>query len=111
MSSAPTDKEAALERTRGIIASSTYLAGLERNQQPTTDPQDLEEDDEVYEGDGEGGLDEKFFEALSRSEQPIAPTPAVCQHVHAMECDNWGICFEPDEQVKARANMAVWEGE
>ena len=111
MSSAPTNTEAALERTRGVIAASTYLAGLERNQQPTADAQDLEEDEEVHEGDGEGGLDEKFFEALSRLEQPITPTPAVCQHVQAMECDNWGICFEPDEQAKTRANMAVWEGE
>jgi hypothetical protein len=88
---APTNEQAALERRKGIIASNTYLAGVERDRHPTEDLQDLEEDEEVHDGDGEGGLEENFFEALSRSEYPIT---ATSQHMQAdqapsqEQCDN-----------------------
>ena len=107
---APTNEEAKQERTRGVIASSTYLAGLERNTQPKEELQDLEEDEEVHEGNGEGGLDDNFFEALSRCEQPIAPIPAVCQRMSAT-LDGWGATFEADQASKERAAQAKWEEE
>jgi hypothetical protein len=107
---APTNEQAALERKRGVICSSTFLAGLERNSKPSEDPQDLEEDDEVHEGDGEGGLDEEFFQAISRSAEPIIPTPAKCQHL-AAGCDGWGMKINPNQEAKDRAREALWEEE
>jgi hypothetical protein len=107
---APTNEQAALERTRGVICSSTFLAGLERNTVPSVDPQDLEEEGEVHEGDGEGGLDEDFFQALSRSAEPITPIPAISQRMSA-GMDAWGAEIEADSAAIERAKEAHWEEE
>lgn len=108
---APTNEQAALERTRGIICSSTFLAGVERNSTPAGDPEDLDDEGEPEEGDGEGGLDKNFFEALSRSEIPLAPTTARFQHVSATQYDGWGMEVEVDQPAKERAKEVVWEEE
>ena len=107
---APTNEQAALERTRGIICSSTFLAGLERNTVPSADLQDLEEEGEVHEGDGEGGLDDDFFQALSRSAEPMTPIPAICQRMSA-GMDAWGAEIEADAAAIERAKEAHWEEE
>jgi hypothetical protein len=110
MASAPTNEEAALERTRGVIASSTYLAGLERNQQPASNLQDLEEEGEVHEGDGEGGLDEGFFQALYRLEHPLASMPAACQHMQGVNVDEWNSASKgkfKGKGTRARLNTAA----
>ena len=107
--SAPTDAEAALERTRGVIASSTYLAGVERERHPSPELQDIEEG-EVHEGDGEGGLDANFFEALSRLEHPIEQAPAVLQHVSA-QLEGNEVEIEPDQGAKEKACLAEWTQE
>jgi hypothetical protein len=107
---APTNEQAALERQRGVICSSTFLAGLERNSKPSDESQDLEEEGEIHEGDGEGGLDDDFFQAISRSVNPIAPISAKCQHL-AAECDGWGVEIQPNDDAVARAKEAQWEEE
>jgi hypothetical protein len=107
MRTAPTNEEAALERTRGVIASSTYLAGVERERHPSAEPQDLEDLGEVEEGDGEGGLDNQFFEALSRLEHPIAPTPANLQHMSA-KVEEGELEIEPTQVAKLNAMEAEW---
>ena len=105
MLTAPTDAEAALERTRGVIASSTYLAGVERNRHPATEMQDFE-DGEIHEGDGEGGVDSQFFEALSRLEYPVTLPPAKLQSMLAL--DDGEEEQEMSEEMKQRVNQAEW---
>lgn len=107
--SAPTDAEAAIERTKGVISSSTYLAGVERERNPSSELQDLEEG-EIHEGDGEGGLDVQFFEALSRLDFPVKEAPAILQHLSA-HIEGNEVEIEPTQEAQMRATEAEWMGQ
>ncbi len=60
MMTAPTNAEAEVERSQGIIAPSTYIAGVSQEDEPLKQVEDVDEDDTK----GEGGLDEALFQSM-----------------------------------------------
>jgi hypothetical protein len=86
ISTAPTNEEAERERTKGIIAPSTHVAGVPEITEPLVS-EELEEDDSK----GEGGLDEALFHAVEGG-----PTTEQFE-------------IEPTEDASFRATEAEWQ--
>jgi transposase InsO family protein len=86
MLTAPTNKEAEVERTKGIITSGTYVEGVPEISEPIT-CEDPDEDDSK----GEGGLDEALFQLMQGG-----PTSEVFE-------------IEPTKEASDKAVEAEWQ--
>jgi hypothetical protein len=103
MATAPTNAEAELERTTGVITPSTHLQGVKVADQPfiSDDPDDID-------CDGEGGQDEALFQAITgMSDYTGGSLPCKTVPEELMADGWWDI--EPTEVASAKAAEAKWE--
>jgi hypothetical protein len=104
VASAPTNEQAALERTTGIITPSTHLQGVTVAEQPFTsdDPDDID-------CDGEGGQDEALFQAIRGIPDYTGDGSLPWKTVpEGLTADGWWE-IEPTESASANAAGAKWE--
>ena len=103
IATAPTDAEAALERTKGIITSSTHLEGAAIAEQPfsSDDPDDID-------CDGEGGQDEALFQAIRGMPEYTSCNLKWKAMPEKLTSDGWWE-IEPTESASAQAAAAEWK--
>ena len=100
MMTAPTNEEAEVERTRGIIAPSTHVVGTPVVTEPLEQLEDLDDPDV---SNGEGGLDEALFQAMQGGSITeffeAEPTVDACRKAAEAE---WEELEEAEEDVEER---------